>query len=168
MIERIVQDPQLSLLVCDECAENEVSVTFDGTIDRSDYVILKVDDYYNSLNIEKRPPAPDCLIVLKCREKGHALAVVELKNIHTGSSLPLDNLIAKFETCFDDFISNQFKAILDQDYQRIQLIFVSNIELYKRDIGLKVKALMDYRLQFRGKRYAITPYMPTPNIKACY
>jgi hypothetical protein len=93
MIERIVQDPLLSLLVCDECAENEVSVTFDGAIDRSDYVILKVDDFYNSLNIEKRPPAPDCLIVLKCKEKGHALAVVELKNIHTGSSLPLDNLI---------------------------------------------------------------------------
>lgn len=168
MIDKIIQDPQLSLLLCDECAENEVSVTFDSTINQGDCVILKVDDYYNSQNIEKRPPAPDCLIVLKCKEKGYALAVVELKNIQTGSSLPLDNLIAKFKTCFDDFISTQFKAILDQDYQRIQLIFVSNIELYRRDIGLKVKALMDYRLHFRGKRYSITPYMPTPTIKACY
>jgi len=168
MIETILQDSELSQLICEECAENDVSVTFDGTISKDDYIILKVDNYYNSLNIEKRPPAPDCLIVLKCKNQGFALAVVELKNIHSAQSLTLDNLIAKFETCFDDFIANRFKAILDQDYQRIQLIFVSNIELYKRDIGLKVKALMSYSVYYRGKRYFVRPYMPTPAIKACY
>lgn len=167
-INSIREDIILSEFICEECSENEVSVSFDDGITANDYVIIKVDDYYNGLNLEKTPPSPDCLIVLKCCESGHALAIVELKAICNSKGFTLINMISKFETCINDFIEVKFPDLLSVDYKRIKLYFVSDIEVYRRDIGLKMELLMNTRFRYRDKLLMITPYKPIPVIKKCY
>jgi len=77
-------------------------------------------------------------------------------------------LFEKFVTCFYDFICNRFSDILQIDYKRIQLYFVSKIEIYKRDASLKIKLLQSKPIIYNGKRYYIAARMPTPAIKPCY
>ncbi len=167
-INRIKNDPILSHFICDNCSENDISVTFDQRINKEEYVIIKVDDYYNSLNRERPPPSPDCLIVLKCNDIEYSLSIVELKAIKNSQGFTFDNMIGKFETCVYDFIEHKFSELLFIDYKRIKLFFVSDIEIYRRDIGLKMELLMNTRIRYGNKSLMITPYKPTPTIKRCY
>ena len=63
---------------------------------------------------------------------------------------------------------DEFKDYFNRDYVKIQLLLVSQTEIYKRDLGLKMKALMNKKIVFRDKKYMITPKMPTPAVKPCY
>ncbi|KAB2915929.1 MAG: hypothetical protein F9K23_09350 [Bacteroidetes bacterium] len=167
MLNKIETDPELSKIIVCECCENGVCVTIDKKIDRNDYIILKPDNYYNTKNFAVPPPSADCIIIRKCKDNGWGLTIAELKNIQTSSNFELENLTEKFKTCLNDFIQNRFK-ILNIEYKDIKLYFVSNIEIYKRDIGPKVDMLINTRFKYREKQYMITPYMPNPMIKNCY
>ena len=168
MIERIKDHPVLSQFLKDACSENDIEVSIDPLIDPEDIVIISVDDFYNSLNIEHRPPLPDCLVLVRCEDGGFALTVVELKNIRNSQGFRLQNMLAKYETCFNDFISQRFRELLLIDYKKVYLYFVSGIELYRRDAGLKMDVLINTKFNYNGKRYGITPYMPSPTIRRCY
>jgi len=168
MIKRIKGHPILSGLIEDTCCENEVCVTFDDDIPRESYVIIKVDKYYNSLKGIKIPPSVDCLIIRKCENMGYGLTLVELKNIHTSARFETDNLEGKFATTLYDFIKGRFKNPLDIDYKDVKLFFVSNIEIYKRDFGLKLEVLINLRFNFNDRKIMVTPRMPTPSISKCY
>jgi len=96
------------------------------------------------------------------------LAIIELKCIKKTKGFTIENIKSKFTTCLDDFISTQFKDILNIEYKTLKLFFISNIEIYKRDIGLKMEALMDVRFEYRNRKYMIIPYKPSPVIKKCY
>lgn len=168
MINLIKNDQELSGFIVDECTENDICVDMDNVIDKNDYVIIKVDDYYNSLNIPNRPPSPDCLIVQKCKNGDYALIIVELKNIKNSKGFTVDNMCAKFDTCLTDFIPLRFSKYFDLDYKSICLLFVSKIEIYRRDHGLYMDALINKRFSFRGKNLKIKPRMPIPKLKPCY
>lgn len=167
-INKIKNHEVLSRFVEKDCCENEVCVTFDKSVSEDSYVIIKVDKYYNSLKLEKTPASTDCLIIRKCIKTGLGLTVVELKDIKTGKGFDLINMRAKFETTLYDFIKKRFKNPLDNDYKDIKLFFVSNQELYKRDLGLKMEVLINLRFDFNGRRVMIIPRMPTPTITNCY
>ncbi len=170
MIEKIKKHKVLSTFVRDQCSENTVSATIDERIKLEDYVIIKPDDYYNSLK-KNIPPSVDCLIIQKCIEGGYKLTIIELKSISSMGNQAIDNLVAKFETIFSHFIPVEFKDILFYPYKSIELYFVTEIELYKhrkRDFGLKLETLINYRFQYNGKRYMIQPRMPVPVIRPCY
>ena len=168
MLERIKSDPVLSRFLIPRCEDEGICVSFDSGISAHDYIIIKVDNYYNSLGMSKTPPSPDCLIVLKCRDNGYSLTLVELKGVGNSKGFELANLVGKFRTCLDDFISIRFKDLLFKDYKDVKLYFVSEIDVYKRDIGLKMDLLINTRIHYNGKSYLIRPYMPTPSIKRCY
>lgn len=168
MIDRIKRHETLSKYVEDTCCENDVCVTFDDGINPNSYVILKVDKFYNSLNVEKRPASIDCLIIRKCIKTGYGLTLVELKNIDNSKGFSGEHLRRKFETTLSDFIKSKFKNLLDVDYIDVKLFFVSNKEIYKRDLGLKLEVLMNIRFKFNEKSLMITPRMPNPTIKNCY
>lgn len=168
MLNRIKTHDTLQHYIEETCCENGVCVSFSDDVSQEDYVIIKVDKYYNSLNIEHRPPSPDCLIILKCKNGGYALTIVELKDISNSKGFEIGNLQKKFETCIFDFIGNKFKnPINDTIYKNVKLFFVSNIELYKRDLGLKMETLINTRYKFQGKTLMISPRMPSPTIKSC-
>jgi hypothetical protein len=168
MIEKIYSTEVLKPFLHKTCCENDVSVTFDDDISENDYVIIKVDDYYNSLGLENTLPSPDCLIIRRCKHEGYGMTIVELKDIETSSRFEVDNMIAKFTTCINDFISIRFKDILWKDYKDIKLYFVSNIEIYKRDMGLRLRTIMNVKFIYNDKKYMIQPKMPHPTIKNCY
>lgn len=168
MIKRIKSHVVLSNFVEDTCCENEICVTFDNSVLPSSYAIIKVDQYYNSLNIKKTPASIDCLIVRKCLKTGYGLTLVELKKIETGKGFQIENMREKFETTLYDFIKKKFKNPLDIDYSEIKLFFVSRQEIYKRDLGLKMDVLINTKFKFNDRTLMITARMPTPTIKNCY
>lgn len=168
MISRILRNNTLIPFIEDTCCENGICVTIDEKIDKESVVIIKIDKYYNSLNIEKRPPSADCLIIQSCPQNTYGLTIVELKNITSGQGFDLDNLVEKFNTTLFDFIKQKFRTILDQNYKKVQLIFVSNQEIYKRDLGLKMEVLINTRIRFNEKNLMIIPKMPNPTITNCY
>jgi len=168
IINRIKSHPVLSNFIENTCCENEISVTFDDGISPSDYAIVKVDNYYNSLNLEKTPASIDCLIVRKCINSGYGLTLVELKKIETGKGFDIENMQEKFKTALFDFIKNRFKNPLDTNYSEIKLFFVSRQEIHKRDLGLKMEVLINTRFKFNDRILMIIPKMPTPTIKNCY
>ncbi len=167
MLDNIRNHKILSKYTTTKCEEKGVCVDIDNRISKDDYVIIKVDDYYNSFN-PPRPASPDCLVILKCKGSGYAMYIVELKSIHSSRGFEIKNMDEKFKTCLYDFIGNKFRDMLDIDYKRIKLYFVSNIEIYRRDMGLKLKVLQGKRYKYRNKKYFIEPLMPVPAIKPCY
>lgn len=168
MIDRIKKHKVLSQFTDTTCCENDICVSFDKKIDPKDYVIIKVDQYYNSLNIAKRPASVDCLIVRKCTPRGLGLTLVELKNIETSQRFTIANLKEKFETTIHDFMERKFRNVLDKDYLDIKLFFVTKQEIHKRDLGPKLETLINIEFKINGKRRMIAPKMPTPSIKKCY
>jgi hypothetical protein len=167
MIAKIKQHPELSKLLRAECCENEVCVSISSDVDPESVVILKVDDFYNAQNIEFRPKSIDCLIFRSCKDGGYGIVLVELKNISSMGHYQVGDILGKFETTLFDFIEKRFKRELLHDFKEIKLYFVSNIEIYRRDMGLKMEAMMNMRIKFQGRRLMISPMMPTPTIKNC-
>lgn len=162
MIDNIKKS-ELSNYIEDTCCENDICVNLDNI---EDYIIIKVDKYYNSLNIAERPPSIDCLIINKCKDNNtYAATLVELKNTN---KFDLENLIGKFETTLTHFMSEKFSELLYVDYKKIQLYYVSTKELYKRDVSLKLEALMNVKFNYNNKKLMIRPQMPDPAIKNCY
>jgi hypothetical protein len=169
MIQEIKNHPILSNFVEETCCENEVCVSFDNTISSNDYAIIKVDNYYNSaLHQGLTPASVDCLIVRKCINSGYGLTIVELKNIHNSKGFGTENMIEKFQTTLADFIEIKFPDELFLDYNDVKLFFVSNKEIYKRDLGLKMETLINIKFRFQDRNLMIRPLMPTPTIKNCY
>ncbi len=168
MIRKIKKLPDLCNFIEDTCCEHGICVSFAEDIPYNSYAIIKVDKYYNSLNIEKRPPSIDCLIVRECITKGYGLTLVELKKTATAGDIELKNIKEKFETTLYDFIQTKFKTALHVQYSDIKLYFVSNIEIHKRDNGLKMDTLINLKFKFNGSNLMITPRMPNPTIKNCY
>ncbi len=166
-LDKIRNNPILSQFIEDTCCEEGVCVTIADEIMPDDYLIIKVDKYYNSFDTKLRPPSVDCLIIRKCNNNlNFGLTLVELKSGHTGNCI--NNSREKFETTLYDFIKRVFKDELDIDYSDIKLFFVSNIEIYRRDIGLKMDAMINTKFKFNNRTLMITPRMPHPTIKQCY
>lgn len=168
IIENIKSHEILRRFLVEECCENNVSVTFAEDVANESYIIIKVDDFYNSLGLGETPPSLDCLIIRRCLITGFGLTLVELKEIDSSKRFDLENLKAKFETCLDDFMQKRFKDLLFKDYKEIKLFFVSNIEIYKRDVGLKLETLMNVRFNYGGRKLMIQPRMPHPTITNCH
>ena len=165
LFTKIKKDATLSKIICQRCEDEGIGVDIDLSIASDDVLILKVDDFYNSLKIEKRPPSPDCFILIRCKSGGFKLTIVELKN--TGL-FTVEDIVRKFQTCLEDFMAVRFAHYFDFDYQKIELLLVSLKESYPRDRGLRASALMSKRFVFREKRCMFTPHNPTPVVKPCY
>lgn len=167
MIERIKTHEILKKFVVEECCENDVSVSFHPEISPNDYVIIKVDDYYNSLGESHTPASVDCLIIRKCVNTGYGLTLVELKNIEEFKYFRLKNLEEKFETTIQDFIEKRFKIPLKTNYKSIALYFVSNLRNYRRDSGLAMDTLINLKFKYDGKTLMLKPRIPSPMINKC-
>lgn len=168
MIDRIKTHGILSKYTVDNCCENEVCVTFDKGIKSDSYVILKVDNFYNSLNIATRPASIDCLVIRRCEKSGYGITLIELKKTEKSKTISIENIKEKFETTLYDFIKNRFKNPLDINYLEVKLFFVCNKEIYRRDLGLKMEALINVRFKFNNMSLMINLKMPNPVIKKCY
>ena len=54
LFRKIKEDAVLAKIICERCEDEGIGVDIDPSIVSDDVLILKVDDFYNSLNIEKK------------------------------------------------------------------------------------------------------------------
>ena len=167
LITRIKGDAILSKFLSETCCENGICVTFDESVLPDSYVIIRVDQFYNSFNVKERPASVDCLIIRKCQNTGYGLTLVELKKIST-TNFELSNIKEKFDTTLFNFIKQRFSDLLDINYKEVKLYYVSQREIYKRDLGLKMEVLINFRFRFDEKNLMIKAFMPNPTLKNCY
>ena len=171
LINLLNEDKILQIHIKPECEDEGLCVDFEETIDRNTTLILKVDDFYNSLNIAERPASIDCLIIQFCGENKYKLSLVELKNVQRPHHIDSKNLRANFETTLYDFMSNRFRDYFYSEAfdLKIELILCAgklqtdnSFRSYKLDFLLGIKPF-----RFDGKLIGINGIPPIPIIRSC-
>ena len=171
LVKAIQSEPILNQYIEPTCAENDVGVSFDPSVKEADYVIIKVDKYFNK-QIVPNPRGNDCLIVQRCADNRYKLYLIELKNIEElKGGKQFTHIRDKFQNCFDILMSDNFRPLFyDENYQfsSIQLYFVTNLVKDKKQKNTKLDALLALKpCHFANRRFAINPREPFPMITPC-
>jgi hypothetical protein len=172
LIKRIQEDPILSEFLCDDCEENGVGIDVSTDVKRDDFIIIRVDEFYNKL-VSTPPKSPDCLIIQHCGGNKFVLYIIELKAIETLKSEKLSDIRDKFQNCLSDFMSNRFRAYFyDTQYEfAIKLLFISDPSESKKESKNKPTRLDSLLAQppcrFADKKYPLDFRKPNPVIKPC-
>lgn len=156
LVEKIKNEPTLQPFIVDACAENGLCVEFSNSIAKADYVILKVDAFYNSCEdfkdpetklMTNTPPSVDCLIVLACKGgTKYRILLVELKN--TSRKPPKENMVDKFRTTIHDFMSERYRDFFYDLQYELELDLYMKVGKLKD--GLMLRSLKpDYALGLR-------------------
>ena len=173
LIHHLSTDQALTDFLCADCSENNVGVRFSDAISQSDYLVIKIDSYFNK-TIKPNPAGIDCLIVQKCQDDNYKLYLVELKNIKRLQDIA--HIRLKFQNCFDVFMSDKFRPYFYDatiSFTSIQLVFVSttNENRSRKDRfqkNTRLDALLSLRpCRFANKLYAISFAEPDPLIVPC-
>ena len=175
MINKIKYKKELEPFITDACEENKIFVSMAGDIPPNNYLVIKVDKYYNSLKLSHTPSSVDCLILLKCFDNDFVIYLIELKNIKSPKGFKVDNIFSKFETTIKNFMSKRFKDIfLNKRYtiKDLHLFFVTNPYRKSEKFRRKESTRMDFLLsikpfRFRGKKYQLEHKLPSPMIRNC-
>lgn len=175
MINQIKYDKPLKAFICYECEENRYAVEMAEDIGSDDFVVIKVDNYYNSLKLKKTPPSIDCLLPLKCCENVFIIYLIELRNVKSPEGFETRNIYDKFKTTIENFMGRRFRNIfLNERYviRSLQLYFVTAAYGKTggnwRKEGTKLDVLRSMKpFKFRGKRYQIKHKLPNPLIGKC-
>ncbi len=124
MINTIKSNNILCNYISDLCLENGVCATIDNNIPNSDYVIVKVDNYYNSLKLAFTPCGVDCPITLILSKSNNIEVykhyLIELKNIRSASELYVENIYYKFYNTLNDFMDKKFSNIYNNKLYKIR------------------------------------------------
>jgi hypothetical protein len=176
LLQNLLNHPELTDFLCDECRENEVGVRFSNAILPSDYLIIKIDEYFRTYIRERIPAGIDCLIVQRCANDDYKLYLVELKKITDLRGYNLNHIRSKFQNCFDLFMSDKFRDFfydLSINFTSIQLIFVSTTNENKNrkdkyQKNTRLDALLSMRpCRFANKFRAISFEEPDPLVVPC-
>jgi len=171
LINLLNEDEVLQVHIKPECEDEGLCVDFEASIDRNTTLVLKVDDFYNDLNIANRPASIDCLIVQFCSGNNYKLSLIELKNVERAQNIDRKNLREKFETTLYDFMSDKFRNYFYNEAfdLKIELILCAgklqndnSFKSYKLDFLLGLKPF-----RFDGKLIGINGIPPIPIISNC-
>ena len=171
LIQKIQEDPVLSKFLCDNCEENGVGINMGSEVKREDFIIIRVDEYYNKL-VQNPPKSPDCLIIQHCGGNRFVLYLIELKDIKSLKTEKMSDIRDKFQECFNDFMSDRFRLYFyDLGYDfTIKLFFITDPKETKIDKGKATR--MDSLLALKQPRFANRIYpikhkIPNPIIQPC-
>lgn len=116
LIKSLKSDLKLQPFIIPRCEENGLCVVLDASLGADEFLIIKVDAFYNacldyfdpSTRKWTTPASIDCLIVVQCKKQDrYQVLLVEQKN--TPNNPPHQNMRDKFETTLLDFMSNRFR-----------------------------------------------------------
>jgi len=175
MFETILLNSDLFGLCRETCEENNARVEFSKQLAEDNYIVLKVDAYYNSLRIHNPPPSIDCLILVKCdTNECYDFYLVELRDIKSSKGFEIENIQQKFATTIDDFLNDKFKDILDayciNDFKLYFVLGEKYSEKYRKKMGssqLKPFTLKKLSYHFRNKIAVINPISSGYPVKKC-
>ena len=152
MIEAIQQEESLLASQRLECDENKYQTIISSSIDRDrDLTIIKIDAYYGGLNLEKTPPTPDCLVVLRCEDGSYRIFIFELKNVNRASRIDRENIKDKFTTAVEDFMGKKFARIFENesfDIKDFRMYFITD----PRGASSHNMKLEEFQKKYMGSR----------------
>ena len=172
MISEIRNHPVLKGIAVDSCSENNIEATISPNINKDDFVILKIDDYYNSLSQAVTPKSVDCLIILRCRDNTYRLFIIELRDIKNLTGFSVKEIYQKFKTTINNFLRERFNEFFfsdNYDIKDLKLLFITdplNIQNRKYTLtqmknkikGTKIEILLLMRPFKFGSRYYSISY----------
>ncbi|MEK7256393.1 MAG: hypothetical protein AAB316_16685 [Bacteroidota bacterium] len=173
LLDELRAEPALAYFIKSECCDQGICVDFDPAIPATDFVIIKVDDFYaDAIRAGDRPKSPDCLIVQRCADGKFHWFVVELKSVQSQGSgdLKREEIWEKFHTCLTDFMSNRFRQFFyNPDYEfNLHLVLVAGkmAEKFKRNFDFKF--LLGLKpLYFANKIIGVQGENPNPLVRPC-
>jgi hypothetical protein len=138
LIDDLKINSNISSFLVQNCYEKGVGVSISKEIIDDSICIIKIDDYYNSLNIADTPPSVDCLIIQHCKYQNFYFHLIELRSTDITSRLDIYQVIEKFKTTIYDFISVRFfEPIGKYDSATLKLILVSKVTNIGSDTMLR-------------------------------
>lgn len=128
MIDKIRQDQRLFAIIRNSCEEHGVKadlcdeLLIQDEVNDDLVIILKIDAYYNTIDFAVPPPAPDCLIIFKNNRNEYFFYIIELKSSSRPCYIDIKQVVKKFETAINTFMSDDFSDIfLDNNYKLIKI-----------------------------------------------
>ncbi|NQV19151.1 MAG: hypothetical protein HQ534_11495 [Armatimonadetes bacterium] len=182
MISVIRNHPVLKEIVVDSCIENNVGATISPNINKDDFIILKIDNYYNSLFLADTPKSVDCLIILRCEDNTFRLFIIELRDIKNLAGFSVKEIYQKFKTTINDFLRERFNEFFfsdNYDIKDLKLLFITDPlnmqnrkytlnQIKNRTKGTKIENLLLMRpFKFGNRYYSISYEVPNPIIQKC-
>lgn len=171
LFKDIQADTVLSNFIVPECEEEGICVSFDTSINRDETLIIKVDAFYNSLQLMPTPPSVDCLILQYCNDETYKVYLVELKNVKTKQHINNVNLEGKFETTLFDFMSNRFRTHFFKESYQLKTKLILTAGKIESNIAIRswsLDFLLGLRLfTFQNKILSIEGHSPNMMIKPC-
>jgi hypothetical protein len=190
MFDAIYADPELLGITRQRCRENEVGATVshellddDGHLLHDRVLVLKLDALYCSQNMHNPPPAPDYLVIVRCEDDSYEGYIIELRDTTQTGAVRSSQILPKFRTAVDDFLSIRYRHIF---FINDNVIFKSlRLYLVTDPLGLRSKGLSDaeYKSRIRGtvldayasldpvvvggRAYLIEPVLPDPTVEPC-
>jgi len=151
-----------------ECEDEGICIEVDKDVDENNILIIKVDDFYNSFNVETRPPSVDCLIVQHCESGIYKVYLIELKNMERTKHIDKVNLIEKYRTTLFDFISDRYRHIFNEfEFKTYLWLCAGKVTEDKiRNYSLDFLLSLDH-IKFRGLWLGVCGFPPVPTIKSC-
>lgn len=181
MFDAIYDNQDLLTIIRNECCENGYKVSIAEELhDSNSVLILKIDAYFNSVNIHNPPPSVDCLIIVKCATNDcYSIHLAELRNISSPNGFNKENIVSKFQTTIDTFLKDKFATIFsNQTYCSFKCYFVTNPYNFQGNQsdydehinanGLKLDFFSGIEpFELWGKYALIEPKLPNPAIVPC-
>ena len=171
MIPKLIDDVrnnlEISSFLEQTCCENNIEVSVSSEVNSASICIIKVDKYYNSLNLSQTPPSVDCLILQHCILQNFFFHIVELKSVDKSPRLDINNVIEKFHNTISDFISVRFfEPIGKYDSVKLKLVLVSKVGNTGSDTMLR-KILRENSFSYKGLKSIIDLKYSTYTIENC-
>lgn len=169
LLNLLRNEPKITDFFRPECEDEGICIEVDNDIEEDNILIIKTDDYYNSLNLEKTPPSTDCLIIQRCKNNTYKIYLIELKNVERAKLINKNNLREKFRTVLLDFINDKFRSIFNEfEFSKIELVLCAGKVTEEGTKNYDLKFLLALPpILFRGLRLGVNGYPPVPTIKSC-
>ena len=121
------------------CCENNICAEIDDSLSQDDYLIIKVDSYFQKSKSGNTPKGVDCLILVRGNPDKYCLYLIELKN-EDSSTLKdkIDDIIEKFQHTIDFLLKEKkFAKYFNRIFENVQFDLISKVtidsERNKRD-----------------------------------
>ncbi len=152
------------------CEDEGICVEMDETIKEEEFIIIKVDDYYNAQRLEKTPASVDCFIVQHCKDNHYDIYLIELKNVKSPKLIERPNLREKFGNTLYDFLNTKCKQYFHNEKYSFNIrLWLSAGKVKDSTIRhLNLEFLLSLRpIKFMDKSYPIMSSKPQPRIEKC-
>ena len=154
--------------------QNNSSVELDTTLllnnelDDEKILILKPDSFYHSSRMLKQPPAPDCLILIRCVESdSYTLYLIELKDTNHKGLVNYEDIVKKFETMINEFFHDFSDIFSVVNYEKIEFYLVTTFLTRKNRSLILDTYMRKPSLPLFGKKIFIIPVSSPFKITAC-